>query len=105
VKSPRVLESAFSMECTLYAAHDIPSPATGKVSTTLILGLVKYIHVRKDVLTENKTVDPAKFRAVGRLGDVTYARVGEGFRLARPQWEEEKDKIEQSGGKGSGPSL
>lgn len=65
--------------------------------TTLILGQVRYIHVRKDVLTEKGTVDPAKFKAVGRLGDITYARVGDGFRLARPSWEDEKDRMEGDG--------
>ena len=44
-------------------------------------------------MTEKGTVDPEKFKAVSRLGDITYARVGDGYRLERPQWEEEKTKM------------
>lgn len=79
------------MECTLYNAYDIPSSISPEVSTTLILGHVKYIHVRKDVLTEREMIDPAKMKAVSMLASVTYARVGEGFRLDRPSWEDGKE--------------
>lgn len=84
------------MECTLYAAYDIPSTTCSAISTTLILGHVKYIHVRKDVLTDRERIDPAKLRAVSMLGSATYARVGAGFRLDRPRWADEKEKIESS---------
>ena len=71
VKAPLVKESAFSMECEvlvptsyiltsdthrcvhrqLFQATDIKIPDTQEHTCTLILGLVKYIHVRNDVLT------------------------------------------------------
>ncbi|OCH91051.1 hypothetical protein OBBRIDRAFT_792666 [Obba rivulosa] len=86
VKAPRVKESAFSMECEFYEAIDIKNPDTGVSTTTLLLGLVKYIHVRNDMLNERGNVDPAKYKVVGRMGDITYTRVQEGFRLTRPAW-------------------
>ncbi|KAI0628447.1 hypothetical protein C8Q77DRAFT_1067984 [Trametes polyzona] len=93
VKAARVKESAFSMECELFQSVDIIHPTNGKHTATLILGLVKCIHVRQDVLNERGVVDYAKLRPVARLGDITYARVGDGFRLPRPSWKIEGEKI------------
>lgn len=95
VKPPRVKESAFSMECELFHAHEIVDPATGKAGCTLILGLVKGIHVRNDVLNERGLVDPTKFNAVGRLGDVTYSRQGDIFRIVRGQWAADEEAIRE----------
>ncbi|THH13337.1 hypothetical protein EW146_g6863 [Bondarzewia mesenterica] len=96
VKPACVKESAFIMECELFEAIDVVHPATGQTATTLILGLVKYVHVRKDVLTENGTVDPARLKPVSRLGDTTYSRLGDGFRLARPSWSQEGEKLQEA---------
>ncbi|KAI0062710.1 hypothetical protein BV25DRAFT_600514 [Artomyces pyxidatus] len=96
VKAPRVKESAFSMECELYEAIELKNPATGQVSNTLIIGLVKFIHVRKDVLTPKGTVDLAKLKPLARMGDITYARVGDGFRLDRPLWSELGDQVQEA---------
>ena len=85
-------ESAFSMECTLFQAVDIVHPTTGQQTATLILGLVKYIHVRTDVLNERGLVDLAALRPVGRGGDITYTRVGDAFRLPRPAWSDEAER-------------
>lgn len=75
---------------------DIIHPTTGRANSTLILGTVKYIHVRNDVLNEKGLVDPAKFKPVARLGDITYASLGDGFRLSRPSWDTEGEKIEEA---------
>ena len=88
-------ESAFSMECTLFQAVDIVHPTTGQQTATLILGLVKCIHVRNDVLNERGVVDYAKLRPVGRMADISYARVGDAFRLPRPQWKLEGEEIQE----------
>ncbi|KZT64133.1 hypothetical protein DAEQUDRAFT_769966 [Daedalea quercina L-15889] len=96
VKPARVKESAFSMECELFQSIDIADPASGAHTTTMILGHVKYIHVRNDMLDERGNVDPAKFRPVGRMGDITYSRVGDGFRLTRPAWAKEQETIEKA---------
>ncbi|KAL1940375.1 hypothetical protein VTO73DRAFT_8947 [Trametes versicolor] len=93
VKPARVQESAFSMECELFQAVDIVHPTSGKVTATLILGLVKCIHVRNDVLNERGVVDYAQLKPVGRLGDISYARVGDAFRLPRLAWKLEGEKI------------
>ena len=105
VKAPRIRESAFSMECELSQAMAIAHPETGAPSVTLVLGLVKKIHVRNDVLVERRSqanpgdvvnlVDPTKLQALGRMGDITYTSYGPLYRIARPVWADEKEKVEQ----------
>ena len=107
-------ESAFSMECEvcipplfilreliayfkqLFQIVDIVNPVTEIATTTLILGLVKHIHVRNDVLTERGTVDPTKFKPLGRLGGTCYSTLGDGFRLPRPAWQNEQKNVEEA---------
>ena len=82
------------MECELFQAIDIVHPDTKETTTTLVLGHVKYIHVRNDVLNERGLVDITKFKPVARLGDISYSRLGDVFRIPRPVWETEKDKLQ-----------
>ena len=85
----------FSSFAQLYQATDIVDPKTQKLTTTLILGLVKYVHVRKDVLNERGTVDPEKFMPVGRMGDILFGSIRTGYRIPRPSWKQEGDKIQE----------
>ncbi|KZO92309.1 hypothetical protein CALVIDRAFT_557684 [Calocera viscosa TUFC12733] len=101
VRPPRVKESAFSMECEtahvpqLWKHIDISPPGFAQPANTLFLGTVKRIHVRQDILNERGVVDPRKLRPVARLGDVSYARLGEVFRLPRYLWEDQKEEVER----------
>lgn len=71
----------------MYHALDIPEPERGRVAQTMVVGLIKRIHVRRSVLGEDeKVVDPGKLRAVTRVGGSKYARIGEGFDLRRVNW-------------------
>ncbi|CAK5272594.1 unnamed protein product [Mycena citricolor] len=100
VKPPRIKESAFSLECELLQIVEIKNDA-GEVRSSLVLGTVKLVHVRKAVLNEAGTaIDPAKYMAVSRLGDTTYALVGNGFRMPRPVW----NKVEVDARKAAGTS-
>jgi hypothetical protein len=69
------------------------NPETGSSTSTMFLGHVKYIHVRKDVLNDKGLVDPGKLRPVTRMGDISYGRVTEGYRIPRPTYEASKDDI------------
>ncbi|EIN11791.1 flavo protein oxygenase [Punctularia strigosozonata HHB-11173 SS5] len=91
VKTPRVKESAVSLECELYHWHDIRPPNSSTVTHSLVLGHIKTVHARNAVLNDDGTIDPVKFRAVSRLGGTTYARIGEGFDLPRPSWKKNLD--------------
>ncbi|KAG2108541.1 hypothetical protein BD769DRAFT_1365882 [Suillus cothurnatus] len=96
IKASRVKESAFSLECELYNSMDITHPVTGEHKCTLIVARVKYIHVRKDVLTDRGIIDLTKYKPVARLGDVSYGRVGDACRMAPPKWAQEEAKIQEA---------
>jgi len=97
VKAPRVKESAFSMECELLQAIEIIHPTTKVHSATLILGYVKFIHIRKDVIDpERGTVDPGKLKPVARLGGLLYSRISEGCMLPRLSWKENEETIREA---------
>ncbi|KAK7059762.1 flavin-reduct domain-containing protein [Favolaschia claudopus] len=93
VRPARVKESAFSMECEVLQIVEIPK-ADGTTAANLIIGTVKYIHVRKAVLNE-------KGFPVSRMGDIMYATVNNGFRIPRPAWAEAKEEIAQTFGSAS----
>ncbi|KAF9446442.1 hypothetical protein P691DRAFT_673607 [Macrolepiota fuliginosa MF-IS2] len=111
VKAPRVKESAFSMECELYHAIDIVEPNILKATNTLVIGLVKFIHIRKDVIDPARNiVDPGKLKPILRLGSVIYAQLGNGYLIPRPSWTGSVDEIKERlgdeavSGKGKGAS-
>jgi len=94
VKAPRVKESAFSMECELLQTIDIIHPTTKVHTATLILGHVKLIHIRNDVIEPVRgAVDPGKLRPVTRMGGRLYGRVSEGYVLDRLVWKEDEEAI------------
>ena len=113
VKPARVKESAVSLECEvrirtvdslgiltyhtrqLFQSQDI-FPDGGTVpSATLVLGRVRYVHVRNSVLQpDGLRADPAKLRPISRIGGPTYARLGEGFNLHKPEWSDVKRVLE-----------
>jgi hypothetical protein len=68
-------------------------PKTRVHTTTLILGSVKYVHVRNDVLDARGYADPAKLKPVSRLGGISYGLVKEAFQLPRPSWETDGKEI------------
>ncbi|KAJ3719548.1 hypothetical protein DFJ43DRAFT_1096933 [Lentinula guzmanii] len=95
VRAPRVKESAFSIECTLFDKYDVVHPDTGVNTSTITFGLIKCIHVRKDVLNARGLPDPAKLQSVSRLGDISYGLTTEAFRLPRPSWASDGETIEK----------
>lgn len=81
----------------LFQAIDIVEPNSLKATGTLVLGLVKYIHIRKDVLDPVRgVVDPGKLKAVLRLGGITYAKLGDGYQIPRPVWANTVDFIRET---------
>ena len=51
--------------------------------------------MRNDILNERGTIDPVRYKPVARLGDISYATLGNAFRIPRPRWAAEKDFISQ----------
>ncbi|KAJ3561432.1 hypothetical protein NP233_g10195 [Leucocoprinus birnbaumii] len=97
VKAPRVKESAFVMECELLKTVDIVEPNSLRATSTLVLGLVKHFHIRKDILDPvHGLPDPGKLKPVARMGNVTFTGVSEGYQIPRPSWANEKDRIKEA---------
>ncbi len=81
VKPPRVGESAVHMECRLKQVVEVSDKPGGG---SLVLGEVLRFHIREDVLDGHR-IDPAKLRAIGRMGGPTYVRTQDRFHMERPK--------------------
>ncbi|KAG8864461.1 hypothetical protein FRB96_004964 [Tulasnella sp. 330] len=105
VNAPRDVDewfgSGLTQEKSLWKDIDLAKPGASP-GAVLIIGLIKLIHVRNDILVhpEDTNIDPhlraftieaAKLRAVSRMGGITYGRIGEGFETPRPVWNEVKE--------------
>ena len=78
-------------------AIDVIHPTTKAYGATLVLGYVKFIHIRKDVIDPEKgTVDPGKLKPVARMGGQLYSRISDGFMLSRPSWRESEENIREA---------
>ncbi|MDX1645120.1 MAG: flavin reductase family protein [Thermoanaerobaculia bacterium] len=81
VRSPRVAESPVAFECrTLQVIRTNPGrPAGGNV----VLGEVVYVHIDDELLDDRMRVDPARLRAVGRMGGAGYSTTRDRFEIPR----------------------
>ena len=81
-----------SMECEVEYIRELHNDA-GKHTTTLVLGRVRVMHVRKDTINpETGAVDAAKTLPITRIGGLQYARTTVGYELERPKWDEIKNR-------------
>ncbi len=82
VRPARVAESAFALECRLYA---IVPHGSGPIASHYIIGEVLHIRVHDSVLSDG-AIDPIKCDLIGRMGGSYYCTTGEGslFTLERP---------------------
>ena len=81
VKPPRVRESHVNMECRLLQIVRVSEKPLGG---SLVIGEVLRFHV-DDALFDDYRIDPAKLRAIGRMGGTSYARTTDLFDLVRPK--------------------
>lgn len=79
VAAPYVKEALLVYECTL---HDIVRLGTGPGSGNLILGQVRYVHVRDD-LYANGHIDFETLDPVGRLAGDWYSTIRDRFEMKR----------------------
>ncbi|TFY56937.1 hypothetical protein EVJ58_g7339 [Rhodofomes roseus] len=62
----------------------------------LLLGLVKAVHLRRDMLTSRGLANAAKLQMVGKMGDIMYARQTELYRIPRPDWSVESLRVREA---------
>ena len=81
VAPPRVAAAPLAFECrTLQVLRTNPGePAGGNV----VLGEVVHVFVEEGLVNERLHVDPARLRAVGRMGGIGYATTRDRFELPR----------------------
>lgn len=81
VRPPRVRESHVNMECKLMQIVEVSSRPHG---ASLVIGEVIRFHV-DDAIVDNFRIDPAKLRAIGRMGGNEYSRTQDRFQMLRPR--------------------
>jgi len=86
VTAPRVGESPINFECELYDV--IPIGPDGAGGASIVIGEIVLIHVDERVLTDGK-VDPARLRAIGRLGGMEYSYTRDRFTMLRKKYRPE----------------
>ena len=80
VGSPRIAESPASLECRRFVTLEVGA------GRSIVLGEVVYLHYRDDVVVDagRPRVDPARLRAVGRMGGAgVYATTRDRFDMPR----------------------
>ncbi len=83
VQVPRVADSPASLECTVEQVVPL-----GSDPAYVIIGEVRAIHVREDLMTDRGIVDQERIRAIARMGANTYARTTDRFDMVRPTYDE-----------------
>lgn len=82
VKPPRVKEAAVQFECSIIQTLTIgDAPAT---STAVVFGKIVQYHVLDAVMLDGK-ISPQLLQPIGRLGGISYTKLGEVFDIAIPK--------------------
>lgn len=83
VRPPRVLESPMQMECKVIEIKPLSADAG---AGNLVICKVLRLHVNREILDEDQTIDPHKIDVVGRMGKNFYVRAsGKAvFEVAKP---------------------
>ena len=81
IRAPYMAESPIHFECeTLEVKRFAPGVPFGG---NMVLGRVIHARVDDALAHPRMHIDPAKLRAVGRMGGQSYARTGDRFELER----------------------
>lgn len=70
VRPPRLLESPACFECEALQVIQLAPGAPG--GGNVVIGRIKHIHIRDDIVNERSHIDPAKLDALGRMAGLTY---------------------------------
>ena len=81
VAPPRLADSPVAFECrTLQVIRTNPGAAAGG---NIVLGEIVHLYVSDDLVDDDLRVDPARLPAIGRLGGLSYCRIGGRFGMPR----------------------
>ncbi|UZJ56215.1 hypothetical protein CBS101457_005535 [Exobasidium rhododendri] len=93
VRAPRVAEAPFSMELEVDFTREWNNDA-GRHTTTLVIGRVKMLYIREDILDSEHNINPAASLPISRFAGKLYSRSTHGFELDVPTWDKYKDTEE-----------
>ena len=82
VKAPRVQESAFQYECTVYNKMQIGDGSPG--SCTMVVGKIERMHIAESIYNQGR-INPKDLQPIGRLGGISYTTIGDIFEIAIPK--------------------
>lgn len=75
VRPPRLLESPIAFECV---THQIIRTNPGvPAGGNIVIGRVVHVYVRDDLINERLHTDPAKLKAIGRMGGTGYVKTAD----------------------------
>lgn len=81
VKPPRLAESPIAFECeTMQVIRTNPG---AKAGGNVVLGRIVHIHLFDELVDEKLGIDPAKLKAIGRLGGLAYCTTRDRFDIPR----------------------
>lgn len=81
VKAPRVAESPIAFECeTMQVIRTNPG---AKAGGNVVIGRIVHIHLFDDLVDEKLRIDPAKLKAIGRMGGLGYCTTRDRFDIPR----------------------
>lgn len=80
INAPMVAEAPAKLECRLQQIIPMGNRPTSGI---LVLGEIVCFHL-EDALVDNYRIDPDLYRAVGRMGGMSYTRTQDRFDLQRP---------------------
>ncbi len=75
VRPPRVAESPAAFECRTISVVRLNPGAAG--GGNVVIGRVVRVHLRDGLVNERLHVDPARLRAIGRMGGLGYCRTAD----------------------------
>lgn len=81
IQAPCVLESPVNLECKVMQIVEVSARPGG---ATLVIGEIVRFHYDPEIM-EGVRINPAKLRAVGRMGGNEYTRTKDRFEMLRPK--------------------
>jgi len=79
VRPPRVAESPWAFEChTVQVIRTNPGRSAGG---NIVIGEVRHVYIRDDLLNERFHIDPAALDAIGRMGGLGYCTTRDRFEM------------------------
>ena len=82
VSVPRVKAAPAALECRLWQAIELPTPAN-ETASTIMLGTVTGVHIADEVIVDGK-IDVTIYQPLARLGYMDYAQITTLFEMKRP---------------------